>query len=169
MIRTGYEMLDLITYFTVGKQEVRAWTIKRGTKAPGAAGVIHTDFERGFIKAEVIKYDDMVALGGEQAVKAAGKMRMEGKEYVVRRRRHHALPLQRLSGANACDANAIAGRSAAYVLGRSLRRTGVRLSRGLRARSPIDPLSRPRRLAFRSERALADPRGTGSHRRNRDA
>ncbi len=83
VIRTGYAMLDLITYFTVGKQEVRAWTIKRGTKAPGAAGVIHTDFERGFIKAEVIKYDDMVALGSEQAVKAAGKMRMEGKEYVV--------------------------------------------------------------------------------------
>ncbi len=83
VIRTGYAMLDLITYFTVGKQEVRAWTIKRGTKAPGAAGVIHTDFERGFIKAEVIKYADMIALGGEQAVKAAGKMRMEGKEYVV--------------------------------------------------------------------------------------
>lgn len=83
VIRTGYAMLDLITYFTVGKQEVRAWTIKRGTKAPGAAGVIHTDFERGFIKAEVIKYDDMVSLGSEQAVKAAGKMRMEGKEYVV--------------------------------------------------------------------------------------
>ena len=83
VIRTGFGMLDLITYFTCGKQEVRAWTIKRGTKAPGAAGVIHTDFERGFIKAEVIKYDDMVSLGGEQAVKAAGKMRMEGKEYVV--------------------------------------------------------------------------------------
>jgi len=83
VIRTGFAILDLITYFTVGKQEVRAWTITRGTKAPGAAGVIHTDFERGFIKAEVIKYEDMVALGGEQAVKAAGKMRMEGKEYVV--------------------------------------------------------------------------------------
>jgi GTP-binding protein YchF len=83
VIRTGFGILDLITYFTCGKMEVRAWTIKRGTKAPGAAGVIHSDFERGFIKAEVIKYDDMVTLGGEQAVKAAGKMRMEGKEYVV--------------------------------------------------------------------------------------
>jgi ribosome-binding ATPase len=83
VIRTGYAILDLITYFTCGKQEVRAWTIPRGTKAPQAAGVIHTDFERGFIKAEVIKYEDMIALGSEQACKSAGKMSMEGKEYVV--------------------------------------------------------------------------------------
>jgi GTP-binding protein YchF len=83
VIRTGYRMLDLITYFTAGKKEVRAWTIDRGMKAPQAAGKIHSDFERGFIKAEVIKFDDMIALGSEQAVKAAGKMSMEGKEYVV--------------------------------------------------------------------------------------
>jgi GTP-binding protein YchF len=83
VIRTGYEMLHLITYFTAGKKEVRAWTIDRGMKAPQAAGKIHSDFERGFIKAEVIKFDDMIALGSEQAVKAAGKMSMEGKEYVV--------------------------------------------------------------------------------------
>ncbi len=83
VIRQGYAALDLITYFTCGEQEVRAWTITRGTKAPGAAGKIHTDFERGFIKAEVIQYEDMVELGSEQAVKAAGKMAMQGKEYVV--------------------------------------------------------------------------------------
>ena len=84
VIRTGYGMLDLITYFTAGKQEVRAWTIKRGTKAPGAAGKIHTDFEKGFIKAEVIWWEDRVNMGTEAAVKAAGKLAMEGKEYVVR-------------------------------------------------------------------------------------
>jgi ribosome-binding ATPase YchF (GTP1/OBG family) len=77
-------MLDLITYFTAGKQEVRAWTIKRGTKAPGAAGKIHTDFEKGFIKAEVIWWEDRVTLGSEAACRAAGKLAMEGKEYVVR-------------------------------------------------------------------------------------
>ncbi|GAB4208274.1 MAG: redox-regulated ATPase YchF [Sandaracinaceae bacterium] len=84
VIRTGYAMLDLITYFTAGKQEVRAWTIKRGTKAPQAAGKIHTDFEKGFIKAEVIWWEDRVSLGTEAACRAAGKMAMEGKEYVVR-------------------------------------------------------------------------------------
>ena len=84
VIRTGYGMLDLITYFTAGKQEVRAWTIKHGTKAPGAAGKIHTDFEKGFIKAEVIWWEDRVNMGTEAAVKAAGKLAMEGKEYVVR-------------------------------------------------------------------------------------
>lgn len=83
VIRTGYEMLNLITYFTCGKPEVHAWTITKGTKAPGAAGKIHTDFERGFIRAEVIQCDDMLELKSEQAVKAAGKMRLEGKEYVV--------------------------------------------------------------------------------------
>ncbi len=83
VIRAGYDLLDLITYFTAGPKETRAWTIKRGTKAPQAAGVIHTDFERGFIRAETIAYDDFVALGGETAAKEAGKMRQEGKEYVV--------------------------------------------------------------------------------------
>jgi len=84
IIRAGYELLGLITYFTVGPKETRAWTIVRGTKAPGAAGVIHGDFERGFIAAETIAYDDYVALGGEAGAKDAGKMRVEGKEYVVK-------------------------------------------------------------------------------------
>jgi len=84
VIRTGYRMLDLITYFTAGKVEVRAWTIKRGTRAPQAAGKIHTDFERGFIRAEVIFWEDRVSFGTEVAVKAAGKLGIEGKEYVVR-------------------------------------------------------------------------------------
>jgi ribosome-binding ATPase len=84
IIRAGHELLGLITYFTVGPKETRAWTITRGTKAPGAAGVIHGDFERGFIAAETIAYDDYVALGGEQGAKEAGKMRVEGKEYVVK-------------------------------------------------------------------------------------
>ncbi len=83
VIRTGYALLDLITYFTAGKVEVRAWTIKRGTKAPQAAGKIHSDFERGFIKAEVIWWEDRVAMS-EAAVRAAGKLGIEGKEYVVR-------------------------------------------------------------------------------------
>ncbi|EDM78120.1 translation-associated GTPase [Plesiocystis pacifica SIR-1] len=83
LIRTAYELLELITYFTAGEKECRAWTIRRGTKAPGAAGVIHTDFERGFIKAEVIAWDLLVELGSEAAAKAAGKLRIEGKEYVV--------------------------------------------------------------------------------------
>ncbi len=83
MIRSAYDLLDLITYFTAGKKEVRAWTIKRGYKAPQAAGVIHTDFEKGFIRAEVIKYDDYVELGSEQGAKEAGKLAIEGKEYVV--------------------------------------------------------------------------------------
>ena len=83
LIRAGYQLLDLITYFTVGPKETRAWTIERGTKAPAAAGVIHTDFERGFIRAFTIAYDDYVSLGGEVAAKEAGKARDEGKEYVV--------------------------------------------------------------------------------------
>lgn len=83
LIIASYKLLDLITYFTVGEKEVRAWTIKRGTKAPGAAGVIHTDFEKGFIRAEVIKYDDYVKFESEAAIKEAGKMHVEGKEYVV--------------------------------------------------------------------------------------
>jgi len=84
VIRTGYAMLDLITYFTAGKKEVRAWTIHRGDKAPRAAGKIHSDFERGFIRAEVIWWEDRVALGTEAACRAAGKLSTEDKEYVVR-------------------------------------------------------------------------------------
>jgi GTP-binding protein YchF len=84
VIRAGYALLGLITYFTVGPKEARAWTIIKGTKAPAAAGVIHGDFERGFIAAETIGYDDYVTLGGEVPAKEAGKMRVEGKEYVVR-------------------------------------------------------------------------------------
>src|SRR5690606_3371422 len=83
LIRAGYELLHLITYFTVGPKETRAWTIRRGTKAPQAAGVIHTDFERGFIRAQTIAYDDFITLGGEVPAKEAGKARDEGKEYVV--------------------------------------------------------------------------------------
>ncbi len=83
LIRAGYKLLDLITYFTVGPKETRAWTIPRGTKAPQAAGVIHSDFERGFIRANTIAYDDYIAYGGENGAKEAGKARDEGKEYVV--------------------------------------------------------------------------------------
>jgi ribosome-binding ATPase len=83
LIRATYTLLGLETYFTAGEKEVRAWTIHRGFTAPQAAGVIHTDFEKGFIRAEVIAYDDFVTLGGEQKCKEAGKMRLEGKEYVV--------------------------------------------------------------------------------------
>ena len=83
LIRAGYALLDLITYFTVGPKETRAWTITKGTRAPAAAGVIHTDFEKGFIRAETISYDDYVSLGGEQGAKDAGKMRLEGKDYTV--------------------------------------------------------------------------------------
>ena len=83
LIRAAYSLLDLQTYFTAGPDEVRAWTFLRGTKAPQAAGIIHSDFEKGFIRAEVIKYDDYVSLGSENAVKEAGKMGVEGKEYVV--------------------------------------------------------------------------------------
>ena len=84
LIRAGYELLHLETYFTVGPKEARAWTIRTGTTAPKAAGVIHGDFEKGFIRAETIAYDDFVGLGGEQAAKDAGKMRAEGKGYVVK-------------------------------------------------------------------------------------
>jgi GTP-binding protein YchF len=83
LIRTAYKLLNLKTYFTAGVKEVRAWTIKEGFTAPQAAGVIHTDFEKGFIRAEVMKYNDYVSLGSESAVKDAGKMGVEGKEYVV--------------------------------------------------------------------------------------
>ena len=83
LIRKGYELLHLLTYFTVGPKEARAWTITAGTKAPQAAGVIHTDFERGFIRAETIAFGDYVALAGEAGAREAGKLRLEGKEYVV--------------------------------------------------------------------------------------
>lgn len=83
LIRAAYALLDLQTYFTAGTDEVRAWTFLRGSKAPQCAGIIHTDFEKGFIRAEVIKYEDFVTLGSENAVKEAGKMSVEGKEYVV--------------------------------------------------------------------------------------
>ncbi len=83
LIKAGYQLLGLITYFTVGEKETKAWTIKKGTKAPGAAGKIHSDFERGFIRAEVIAYDDYIACGTESAARDKGLMRSEGKEYVV--------------------------------------------------------------------------------------
>ena len=83
LIRAAYNLLNLQTYFTAGPDEVRAWTFIRGSKAPRCAGIIHTDFEKGFIRAEVIKYDDYVALGGETGVREAGKLSVEGKEYVV--------------------------------------------------------------------------------------
>lgn len=83
LIKAAYHLLNLQTYFTAGSDEVRAWTFLRGSKAPQCAGIIHTDFEKGFIRAEVIKYNDFVSLGSEQAVKEAGKMSVEGKEYVV--------------------------------------------------------------------------------------
>ncbi|MFQ5519056.1 MAG: redox-regulated ATPase YchF, partial [Mariprofundus sp.] len=84
VIREAFTLLDLITYFTAGVKEVRAWTIHRGDTAPQAAGIIHTDFEKGFIRAETTAYDDYVALGGEAKAKEAGKMRLEGKEYIVK-------------------------------------------------------------------------------------
>jgi hypothetical protein len=84
LIRAGYSLLDLITFFTVGPKEARAWTVRRGATAPEAAGEIHTDFERGFIRAETIASDDFITLGGESAVKDAGKMRVEGATYLVK-------------------------------------------------------------------------------------
>ncbi len=83
LIKEGYDLLNLITYFTCGPKETRAWTITNGTKAPAAAGVIHTDFEKGFIRAETISYDDFIAHNGEQGAKEAGKTRLEGKDYTV--------------------------------------------------------------------------------------
>ena len=83
LIRAGYALLGLVTFFTAGPKETRAWTVTRGAKAPQAAGVIHTDFEQGFIRAETIAYADYVAGGGEAGAREAGKMRLEGKDYVV--------------------------------------------------------------------------------------
>lgn len=84
LVRAGYKLLGLINYFTVGEKETRAWTIKKGATAPQAAGVIHTDFERGFIRAEIIAYDDFIACGGEAGAKDKGLWRLEGKEYIVK-------------------------------------------------------------------------------------
>ena len=83
IIKEGYALLGLISYLTAGKQEVRAWTITKGTKAPQAAGKIHTDFEKGFIRAEVISYDDLMACGSMAAAKEKGLVRLEGKEYIM--------------------------------------------------------------------------------------
>ena len=83
LVSAGYDLLGLMSYLTAGEKEVRAWTIKKGTKAPGAAGKIHTDFEKGFIKAEVVSYDDLINAGNYLKAKEKGKVRMEGKEYVV--------------------------------------------------------------------------------------
>ena len=83
LIRSTYKLLKLQTFFTAGKKEVRAWTIKKGTKAQQAAGVIHSDFEKGFIRSEVISYSDFINLGSEQACKDAGKLSIEGKDYIV--------------------------------------------------------------------------------------
>lgn len=83
VVRAGYSLLDLLTFFTAGDKEVRAWTVTNGATAPNAAGRIHTDFERGFIRAEVTAYDDFIACGGEQGAKEAGKLRLEGKDYIV--------------------------------------------------------------------------------------
>jgi len=84
LIRAAYDLLGLQTYFTAGVKEVRAWTIRKGDTAPQAAGAIHTDFERGFIRAQTISFEDFIACRGEQGAKEAGKMRAEGKEYVVK-------------------------------------------------------------------------------------
>jgi ribosome-binding ATPase YchF (GTP1/OBG family) len=83
IIHTAFDKLGLMSYFTAGKVEVRSWTIPKGTKAPQAAAVIHNDFEKGFIKAEVISYEDFIAYGGETKAKEAGKLRLEGKDYIV--------------------------------------------------------------------------------------
>ena len=84
LIRAGFKLLGLQTYFTAGQKEVRAWTIHTGDTAPQAAGVIHTDFERGFIRAQTISYEDYIACNGENGAKEAGKMRVEGKDYIVK-------------------------------------------------------------------------------------
>jgi ribosome-binding ATPase YchF (GTP1/OBG family) len=84
VIRAGYKLLQLLTYFTAGVKEVRAWTVRAHSTAPQAAGVIHTDFERGFIRAETIAYDDFVEFNGEQGAKEHGKLRLEGKDYIVK-------------------------------------------------------------------------------------
>ncbi|TWL38300.1 Ribosome-binding ATPase YchF [Bacillus paralicheniformis] len=84
LIKASYSLLGLATYFTAGEQEVRAWTFKKGMKAPECAGIIHTDFERGFIRAETVAYDDLLEAGSMASAKEAGKVRLEGKEYIVK-------------------------------------------------------------------------------------
>ena len=84
LIRSAYNLLGLITYFTAGEKEARAWTITHNTKAPQAAAAIHTDFEKGFIKAEVVSYEDLVAAGSTQAAREAGRYRLEGKDYIFK-------------------------------------------------------------------------------------
>jgi ribosome-binding ATPase YchF (GTP1/OBG family) len=84
LIRRGYGLLELLTFFTAGPKEARAWTVKTGSTAPQAAGAIHTDFERGFIRAETIAYDDFIEHGGEAGAKDAGKLRVEGKDYIAK-------------------------------------------------------------------------------------
>jgi len=84
VVRAAYQLLGLQTFFTAGPKEARAWTVRAGATAPQAAGVIHSDFERGFIRAEVASYDDYVACGGEQAAREAGKLRLEGRDYALR-------------------------------------------------------------------------------------
>ena len=130
MIRGAYQLLGLQTYFTAGEKEVRAWTVKAGSTAPQAAGVIHTDFERGFIRAEVIGFNDFIACKGEHGAKEAGKLRLEGKEYIVTRRRCHALPLQRLgrprqggkprTGSDSLRRSALAGTEMDLVVAKSI-------------------------------------------------
>jgi len=83
LIRSAYSMLNLVSFFTMGPKEIRAWTIRKGATAPEAAGAIHSDLQRGFIRAEVIKYEDLIALGSEQACKEKGKLSVEGKNYIV--------------------------------------------------------------------------------------
>jgi ribosome-binding ATPase YchF (GTP1/OBG family) len=83
LVRASYDTLGLITYFTSGPDEVHAWTIQQGTKAPQAAGIIHSDFERGFIKAEVVQYNDYISCNGEQGCRETGKLHIEGKDYIV--------------------------------------------------------------------------------------
>ena len=96
VIRAGYELLHLVTFFTAGPKEAKAWTVEKGARAPQAAGVIHTDFEKGFIRAETIAYDDYVACKGEAGAREAGKFRLEGKDYVVADGDVHAFPLRQL-------------------------------------------------------------------------
>ena len=94
VIRAGYALLHLVTFFTVGPKEAHAWTVEQGTKAPQAAGKVHTDFEKGFIRAETIAYADFAAYGGEQGARDAGRMRLEGADYVVQDGDVDALPVQ---------------------------------------------------------------------------
>ena len=96
LARAGFRALGLQTFLTAGPKETRAWEIKAGATAPEAAGVIHTDFQRGFVKAEVVSFDDLIAVGSLPAARAAGKARIEGKDYVMRRRRRRRVPLQRV-------------------------------------------------------------------------